>query len=137
LIATLEIEDCRLFVDKDKTQQFYLTQENIIDDCKCDDCKFYSEVFTKEPLEIFSTLSSLGVNLQKNLNKEPTGVWCIRDENDNFLHCDQVYQVLGYFSNCGKSQVRYEKQENGYKVSALFLEADTDTIDIRLSIDKT
>ena len=122
-------------MDCDKTKEFYLTQEKIIDDCQCTDCQFYAESFTKEPLEIFSILSTMGVDLQKNLNSEPSGVWCIRDENDNFIHCDQVYQVVGLFPNGDKSQLKYEKEQGGYKVSAVFLPAGVDAIDIELKVD--
>lgn len=81
-------------------------------------------------------LSSMGVDLQKNLNSEPTGVWCVRDENDNFVHCYQVYQIVGLFSVGDKTQLKYEKEEGGYKVSAAFLPAGSDKIDIELRIDK-
>jgi hypothetical protein len=136
LTTTFQIEGYPLTVDCDKTKEFYLTQEKITDDCQCKDCRFYAENFTKEPLEIFSILSSMGVDLQKNLNSEPTGVWLIRDENDNFIHCDQVYQVVGHFPSEDKSQLKYEKEQDGYKISAAFLPAGSDTIDIELKIDK-
>ncbi len=137
MTVTIEIEGFLLLIDRDKTQQFYLTQENIVDDCQCTDCKFYSETFTKEPIKIFSILSSFGVDLQKNVSSEPTGVWCIRDENDMFLHCGQVYQVVGQFEKGDKSQVKYETQENGYNVNAVFIKGESNTIDIELNIDKT
>jgi hypothetical protein len=137
LTTRLEIENCQLLVDTDKTHEFYQTQNKIVDDCQCADCKFYSETFLKEPLEIFSILSSFGVDLQKNLSKEPTGVWCVRDKNDTFLHCDQLYQIVGRFSNCDKFQARYEKLENGYKVNAFFVMSGTDDIEITLNIDKS
>ena len=137
MTVTIEIEGCSLLVYGDKTQQSYLTQENIVDDCQCSDCKFYSETFTKEPLEIFSILSSFGVDLQKNLSSEPTGVWCVRDENDIFLYCRQVYHVVRQFSKCDKSRVKYEKQENDYNVNAVFFIGEGNIIDIELNIYKT
>ena len=136
MITNFNIGDCLLWVDIEKTHQFYLTQVKIKDNCQCDDCKFYSEIFIKEPLEIFLILSSLGVDLQRNLTSEPTGIWCIKDEKNNFLHCNQVYQVVGNFLQCERSQLKYEKQENNYKVVAIFLNSNSKTIDIDLHIDK-
>lgn len=123
-------------VDCDKTREFYLTQEKIIDDCQCENCKIYAEYFTKEPLEIFSMLSSMGVDLQKNLNSEPTGVWCIRDEDYTFRHCVQVYQVVGHFSSGNNAELKYEKEEGSYKITAFFTGVGDETIDIDLMIDR-
>jgi hypothetical protein len=127
------LQDLSLSIDSDKTKLFYLTQNRIIDSCQCVDCQFFSEIFIKEPLEIFSFLSSIGVDLQKNLESEPTGVWCVRDENSNFIHCDQVYQAVGHLS---KSEVRYENEENGYKIKAHFVQTNNNSIEIELRIDK-
>ncbi len=136
MTITFEIEDCLILVESDKTKQFYLTQEKITDDCQCNNCKFYVEDFTKEALEIFSILSSMGVDLEKNLNSEPTGVWCIRDENVSFLHCNQIYQAVGQFLNNDNKKLRYEKEEKGYITSALIVQFNSDTIKIQLTIDK-
>lgn len=78
----------------------------------------------------------MGIDLQRNLNSEPTGVWCIRDEEGNLLFCSQVYQVVGVFSNGEKAEVKYEKVEHGCEVSAVFLPAGSNTIDVQLEIGK-
>ncbi|RPD43431.1 hypothetical protein [Paracnuella aquatica] len=136
MTITFQIEGQPLVVDCHKTREFYLTQEKIIDDCQCENCQFYAEYFTKEPLEIFSMLSSMGVDLQKNINSEPTGVWCIRDENHNFRHCGQVYQIVGHFPNGSTTEIKYEKVEGNYKITVFFTGAGNDAIDIDLIIDR-
>jgi len=78
----------------------------------------------------------MGVDLGKNLASEPTGVWCIRDNKDFFIHCQQVYQVVGHFSATDMSETKYEKRENGYKIASTFLRAGADKVDIVLQIDK-
>lgn len=92
---TFKINNEELQVDTVKTKEFYQTQNKIIDNCTCDDCNFYATNFIKEKLEIFSILQLMGVDLEKNLITEPTGVWCIRDDQGKFLHCQQVYQTVG------------------------------------------
>ena len=134
--TTFLINDGTLLVDIDETKAFYLTQDKITNDCMCEDCLFYATVFTRKPLEIFKMLSSMGIDLEKNLQSEPTGVWCIRDEQSNFLHCQQVYQTVGQITSADTSQLKYEQIENGYKVNALFLNAGDSKVDIVLSIDK-
>ena len=43
----------------------------------------------------------MGIDLGKNLTDEPTGVWCVRNESGDFLHCEQVYQAVGELSKQG------------------------------------
>lgn len=136
MTQTFKINNEDLHVDPAKTREFYLTQNKIIDDCKCDDCSFYTTNFIKENLEIFYILRSMGVDLEKNLTSEPTGVWCIRNDNGNILHCQQVYQTVGQILTNDVSKVNYEKTENGFKVAATFLKTDSDKVDIELLIDK-
>lgn len=123
-------------VDIDKTKEFYLTQEKIIDNCTCDDCRFYATEFIKEKLEIFEVISETGVDLEKNLKSEPTGVWCVRDEDGSLLFCQQVYQVTGKILPEGTSRLNYEKTEKGYKITVLFTQPSSDKIDIDLVIER-
>ena len=135
MTQTFKINNKSIQIDTSKTIEFYLSQKKILDNCKCDDCNFYATTFIKENLEIFKILRSMGVDLEKNLSSEPTGVWCIRDDG-KFLHCEQVYQTEGKFSNCDTSEVKYENIENGFKVSATFLKAGDDKVGIELIVDK-
>lgn len=136
LTQTFKIHNVELQVDIAKTKEFYLTQNKITDDCSCNDCVFYATIFIHENLEIFNILPLMGVDLGKNMASEPTGVWCVRDDNDNFLHCQQVYQAVGQLSANNVSKVEYEKDDNGFKVTATFIQAGADKIDIALQIDK-
>lgn len=123
-------------VDTIKTQEFYLTQNKIIDDCSCADCRFYATTIIKENFEIFRILKSAGVDLKKNLSTEPTGVWCIRDDDGSLLCCQQVYQTFGKLLNNVISKFKYEMTENGFNVTAIFLPTDSGKIDIDLTIVK-
>ena len=136
MVHIFEIEGCPLVLDPERTREFYLTQNKITENCSCDDCQFYTESFTQEPFEIFSLLSSMGVDLQKNLKSDPAGAWCIRDDNENVIHCDQLYTVVGHFSDKYKTFANYEKVEGNFKISAQFKESADDTILVVLSIDR-
>ena len=123
-------------VDVSKTQQFYLTQDKITEDCTCDDCRFYATEFIKQTLEIFELISTMGVDLAKNLESEPTGVWCIRDNDGIFIYSQQVYQTFGVILPINTSEIKYEKTEKGFNINALFIQIKDETIYIVLTIDK-
>lgn len=122
--------------DTSKTKEFYLTQHKITDDCECDDCNFYATNFINNKFEIFSLLETMGIDLSKNLGGEPTGVWCIRDDKGEFLHCLQVYQAVGQFVNENATKLSYEKTENNYKICAAVVKTGNGRVDFELIIDK-
>ena len=37
----------------------------------------------------------MGIDLSKNLSSESEGVWFVRDDNGELIHCDQTYQMFG------------------------------------------
>lgn len=123
-------------IDTAKTVEFYLAQNKIVDDCQCDDCNFYATTFIKNELEIFSTLNAMGIDLCKNLISEPTGVWCVRGDHGELLHCEQIYQAVGQFTNEMTSKVIYEKTENNFKVFVSVVKMENAIIDFQLIIDK-
>jgi hypothetical protein len=130
-----KINGTTLKVDKVSTEKFYLTQNKITDNCGCSDCLFYADNFTKQPFEIFKTLKDMGVDLEKNLSSEPTGVWCVRDDNGQLIYCFQVYQVFASLDTLDKTEISYEKHESGYKVDAKFIQSSADRVDIELKFD--
>jgi hypothetical protein len=91
---------------------------------------------TKQPFEIFKALSDMGVDLEKNLSSEPTGVWCIRDDNGELIHFFQVYQIFGSIDSLDKAEIKYLKIDRGYKVDAKFIESSANTVDIELKFDR-
>ncbi len=136
MTTTFDIDNHQIQVDIEKTKEFYVTQQQIVDDCKCEECNFYATKFITEKLEIFNILNSMGVDLSKNLSTEPTGVWCIRDDNENFIHCQQVYQIIGKFVSESVSNLNYENIEKEFKVSATFSKVDNNRVDIAIFVDK-
>ena len=118
------------------TKEFYLSQNKITDDCTCSDCVFFFEKLIKEPFELFQILQNLGIDIGKNLSTEPTGAWCVRDDNGELIHCDHAYQMVGSVRPQDGNQVQYSKFEKGYRITAIFTPSDPDIIYIALYIDR-
>ena len=128
-----EIDGITLQVDKEATENFYLTEKKISDNCGCDDCSFYANIWIKQPFEIFPMLEEMGVDLGKNLSSEPTGVWCIRDENGQLIHFEQVYRVFGTINSEDRKEIRYLRVKNNYEIKAKFIQYKSDCVDIELT----
>jgi hypothetical protein len=135
LTEPFKIGNALLEIDTSATEGFYLEQDKIVDDCACDDCRFFATEFVVKDLEIFKTLQSMGVDLEKNLQTE-AGVWCVRSDNGSFLHCEQVYRAFGRLIQNDTTAVKYEMIQNGYKVNLTFIQVDNDKIDIVFLVDK-
>lgn len=130
----IKIGQNRIAYDKKKTSEAYSKEVNIIENCSCEDCHYFAIVITKLELEIFQILKNAGVNLEKNLDSEPTGVWCIRDNNDEFVYFQQVYRIKGRILE--NNSFQYEKEELGFKITAEFLNENTDDVIIDLQVAK-
>lgn len=133
--SALKIEDGKIEIDVDATRNFYLTQNETIKDCDCDECAFYYNDFIHQPFQFLEELKCLGIDLGKNLTSEPSGVWCVRDDDKKVVHIAQVYQAKGRFLNQDETQFKSEKAENGLNVKLNFLQSKPDTIDIEVQIN--
>ena len=123
-------------VEMELTRQFYLKQHSVIADCSCSDCVFFFENVIHRPFEIFKILRDFGVDLGKNLDSEPTGAWCVRDDHGELIHCDQTYQIFGKMDCWGKSEFNYSKFEDGWRVNARFRQLNLDNVSVALNVDR-
>jgi hypothetical protein len=130
----IEIGENRIAYDNKKTSDAYLKEISIIENCPCDDCYYFANVITKLELEIFQILKNSGVNLEKNLGSEPTGVWCIRNENDKFEFFQQAYLIKGRILE--NNYFQYRKEELGLKITAEFQNENTNDVVIDLQVAK-
>lgn len=119
MTVSAKLNDINIEYDKQKTTEAYVNEISIKEDCPCDDCAYFVDVVLKIDLEIFRILKSIGTDLEKNLKNEPTGVWCIRNDDDEFIFFQQVYRIEGFLH--GKLSYHYEKEEQGLKVDAVFV----------------
>lgn len=72
-----QIGQCIIRVDVERTRYLYSEQNSIHEDCSCEHCLHYFVNVIKKPVRIFEILSKMGVDLGKNENAEPDGVWHI------------------------------------------------------------
>ncbi|MGV0923794.1 hypothetical protein [Empedobacter tilapiae] len=133
MIQSIRLNEIIVEYDKEKTSDAYINEINIKEDCPCGDCHFFVDVILKIDLEIFRFLKSVGTDLEKNLKNEPTGVWCIRDDDNDFVFFQQVYLIKGILSS--NSSSHYEKEELGLKIDAEFINKD-DNIIVDLKVGK-
>jgi hypothetical protein len=113
-----EIHGKNLKVDVDATRHYYRSQTRIVDDCRCDDCRFYTDTFINQDFDILRLLQEMGVALDKNIGSEPTGVWCVRSDDGKVVFVEQVYRVVG--SVIDHSEVCYSTTENAYQIKSIF-----------------
>ncbi|WP_338768199.1 hypothetical protein WAF17_07320 [Bernardetia sp. ABR2-2B] len=130
------IEKNQIEVDVKATREFYLTQNKIPKDCKCEDCEYFYNEFTNLSSKTLEQLKSFGVDLGKNLTSEPTGVWCVRDDRGEVIHIFQVYQISGKLLETNEKEFEYSNIENGLKMNIKFLQSSLDKIDIELTVDE-
>ena len=131
---TFEIQDFRMNIDIGKTRNLYSQEVKIIDNCSCEDCHFYATVFINNNLEIFRILTSVGVDLEKNVKSQP-GVWFVQDEKGNFCYCEQECRLHGSIISKGVSQFKYSRKEQGLEIAAVFAQNGIENIDIYLTIE--
>jgi len=129
-----KIDGTILRVDKKVTKNLYLTEVKITDNCNCDDCDFYVNRLIKQPFEIFQMLLEMGIDLEKNLSSEPKGVWCVRDNQGQLIHVDQVYRLSGTIID--KQEIVYSRIEETYKIGARFIPYKVDYVDVELKFDQ-
>lgn len=133
---TKNIQGNRIRYDAERTSDSYLKEMNIMEDCPCGDCFYFATTVTKMDFEIFRILKEAGVDLQKNLGSEPTGIWCIREDNGELMAFQQVYLIKGTTANPDENSFLYEKQELGFSITARISQAKTDTLVVDLQVAK-
>ena len=131
-----EIKNKKIEIDVDATREFYDAQNKIPQDCECGDCLYFYEEFINKPYSIFILLRKFGVDLGKNLRREPTGVWCVRESNGKIVYIFQVYKIIGKFLISEEKDVQYSMVEDGFNMSIKFIQLDSNAIDIELNIEE-
>jgi hypothetical protein len=136
LKSEFKINYSTLLVDTERTQLSYLNQIKITEDCTCEECKYFATVFVKGHLEIFTILSTMGVDLEKSLKSNPQRLWCVLGANKEFLYCEQMYQVDGEILPKQKETIKYDRIESDYKIEVYFWQGSSEIIEIDLRISK-
>ncbi|MET0243390.1 MAG: hypothetical protein ABW174_07975 [Flavitalea sp.] len=112
-----KIGNVPIYVDINKTKTFYLPQMSIAENCSCESCIYFSEIFSQLSLPIFIVLKDMGVDLKKNVENEPTGVFTVLDDtNDGVFYVEQMFYVYGYIGPHLIEDLEHTRVEDGYSV---------------------
>lgn len=122
-------------VDKEATEQFYLDQDKVVDNCSCTDCQYFVNDIITQPWEVFRLLRNSGVDIEKSLNSDPAGAYVVRDDDGKLLHCDQSFQIFGKILSDTNTEIKYSKFEAGFRIVLKFKELVQEEIFITLIID--
>ncbi len=122
--GNFQIGQCRVFVEVDRTIDFYRELPRISENCNCEECKHFENVVTNMDLRLFKILEGMGVDLKRQPNINPDGV-CSTGDIEKFQRTYMGYYKL--FGKIGKTQ-RTHKQtnSNGETTAVEFRESEED-----------
>ena len=109
---SVQIGQCRIYVEETKTKNFYSDQPMISDNCKCENCQNFDKNVVKRDLRLFNNLKTMGVILERQPNINPDGVSCIGDTVNFEKGYLGNYKVLARFGKTQKHLKLRIKTEN-------------------------
>jgi hypothetical protein len=93
--CTFQIGQCRIHVDIKRTKEFYKVQPKITENCTCNYCKYFEEVVLNQSNRLFELLRKMEVDLTRQPNVNPNGVFYIGDTKRDKLGYTGNYFVYG------------------------------------------
>lgn len=103
--------------DRKLTEKYYDKQLSIQENCSCDSCKYFEEVFLKKELKLFSVLKEFGIDLRKDQEFDPAGITMVLDEEGEFVFCETVFVLAGDFSDFDDEDLEFEFNEESITIS--------------------
>lgn len=143
--CTFQICQCRITVDIAKTTAYYAEQNLITEDCNCEYCKHYVENVINKEVRIFEILSKMGVDLAKNGNNQPDGLWYTGSKNKfkhSYIHHYKIFGTIGKSTRStlkidqnGRKSVEYFHNETDSYTNYIFRQSGDDEIECQVNID--
>ena len=87
-----------VIVDLAKTKAFYSTLPQISANCSCGNCVYFEKVVIKQPLRLFDLLKDMQVDLSRQPDINPDGVYAITIQ-PNKINYHGYYLVCGSVEN--------------------------------------
>ena len=144
-ICTFQIYRCRITVDIEKTTAFYADQNLITIDCACDNCRHFAEDVINKNVRVFQILSKMGVNLAKNENNQPDGLWHTGSRNkfkNSYIHYYKIFGTIGKTTlstlktdENGLKTVEYFDNETDSYTNYIFRQTKEDEIECQINIE--
>ena len=111
-----QIGQCRVLVDLTETEEFYKKQPKITDNCTCEDCKYFSNVVVEQNNQLFDLLRKMKVDLHRQPNINPDGVYCVDLDNGKKGYIGYYY-VIGELRKTTKKTKVTDDNGNAIEVS--------------------
>ena len=96
-----QIGQCRIYVDTDRTKEFYETLPGISENCNCGNCVYFENEVIKKDIPLFKILKKMCVDLTRQPNINPDGIYSVGPTTKYNRAYIGYYQVFGKF---GKTQ---------------------------------
>ena len=106
-IVSFQIGQCRLIADIKRTKDFYSTLPTISTNCSCGNCKYYETEVLQHTNRLFTILSEMGVDLNRQPNINPDGISCVGETKPGKMGYMGYYFVFG---RIGKTQKKHIKR---------------------------
>lgn len=90
----IQIGQCRIDVDTEKTKMFYSKQPRITENCACNFCSYFENEVISQPNRLFEILRVMSVDLKRQPDLDPAGLDCF-DTRNNQLSYKGYYFVFG------------------------------------------
>lgn len=132
-ICTFQIGKCRIIVDLERTKQFYATLPKITDNCNCGYCEYFEKKVVNKISRLFEVLKRMQVDLTRQPNINPDGIYCVGETKPNKLGYFGYYFIYGSIGKTSKKTASVDSEGNIGKIEFNDREFGTD---VRVTITK-
>mgnify|MGYP000014266848 CR=1 FL=1 len=109
---SVQIGQCRIYVESSTTNDFYKNQPLITENCQCGNCKYFQENVILRNIRLFNNLKAMGVILERQPNINPDGVSCVGDTEKFERGFMGNYKIFGKFGKTQKEPQTLDKNGN-------------------------
>lgn len=111
-----EIGVHKIFVDIEKTRDFYSTLPKISENCICSDCTYYEEVILTLDIRFFDLLKRFGVDPTRQPNIIPDGLCSVGNPEEFERSYIGYYFVVGQIPNNTQAITKINQSETQYLI---------------------
>lgn len=109
---SVQIGQCRIYVEETTTNQFYKNQPLITENCQCNNCNYFGKNVISKNIRLFNNLKAMGVILERQPNINPDGVSCVGDTEKYERGYMGNYKIFGVFGKTQKEPQTLDEEGN-------------------------
>ncbi len=118
--------------DRESTENYYRDQLTAKENCSCVGCIYFEDVFLKNKLQLYTVLEGFGIDVRKEQDVDPEGLWMILDDDNKLCRCTIDYVVFGDFDEGTALDKVFEFFEDSLRINLEFNSLDKNAVMIRL-----